>query len=365
MTLRIRWGKMIRVAGVVVLAVVAGLAVFVQVQQHILRWRAERLLADMRELQSHKSTWADAQKIMTRWGAWGSYEGHCTAGQCNYYIHVQGSGSAFIQSLHEEIPLLKLLQCPFVLMGGGGDWVDATLRVKDGIVAESKYDIFLVVPFSPRNYSEFPAGYALVGIASQSADGFDPYSFRADRLLHPEYWIGVTGGCEGCIKFMTEFTPLAGREKIRELTDFNLSCITRLMPCTTEADLMPTAWKQYKEELPSKQARTVAFDQCRVPLEFFGREYGNIAVVDVISRQTTRPPDSAYLAVRLRVGHMLKGQTQWQLSKPEDAMAYDRGQAISGWSSTDMLIGKRYILIASIGKDEAGKNTGQSHLKLA
>jgi hypothetical protein len=73
MTMRWRWGKMLRVTGVVVLALVAGLAVFVQIQQRILRWRAERLLADMRELQSHKSTWADAQKIMTRWGKWGGY----------------------------------------------------------------------------------------------------------------------------------------------------------------------------------------------------------------------------------------------------------------------------------------------------
>lgn len=221
---------------------------------------------------------------------------------------------------------------------------------------ETGFDVFLFVPISFRNYSEFPEGYGLVGIASQSANGFDPYSFRADRLLHPEYWIGVSGGCEGCIKFMTKSTPLAGREKIRELTDFNLSCLTRLLPCTAESDIMPSAWRQYQEELPSRRARWDAFDQCKVPLEFFGREYGNIEVVDVISRQTARPSDTAYLAARLRVDRILKGQTLWPLSKPQDAMVYDRGEAISGWSSTNMVIGKRYIMNAYIGKDESGKN---------
>jgi hypothetical protein len=87
---------MLRVTSVVVLALVAGLAIFVQIQQHILRWRAERLLADMRELQSHKSTWADAQKIMTRWGAWGSYEGSCTGKHCEYRVVIVDTLSTLI-----------------------------------------------------------------------------------------------------------------------------------------------------------------------------------------------------------------------------------------------------------------------------
>lgn len=108
MTFRLPWGRVLRVAGVVVLALVAALAVFVQIQQRILRWRAERLLADMRELQSHKGTWADAQKIMTRWGAWGSYEGACTQEQCDYYIRIQDSVSRFIDNHREQIPTLRM-----------------------------------------------------------------------------------------------------------------------------------------------------------------------------------------------------------------------------------------------------------------
>jgi len=305
-------------------------------------------------LQSHRSTWADAQKIMTRWGAWGSYEGSCTAEKCEYYIHIQDSLSTFIQDHSERTPLLNLLAYPLVLVRESGNWVEARLRIKDNFVTESRYDIFLVVPFPTAR--ERSGGYSLVGIASQTINGFDPYSFREDRLLHPEYWIGAPGGCEGCIKLMTEFTPLAGREKIHELTDFDLSCLTRLLPCTKESDLMPSAWRQYQTELPSQQARRDAFDQCKVPLEFFGREYGDIAIVDVLSRQRARPSNNAYLAVRLRVDRILKGQIQWPLNQPENAMVYDRGEAITGWSSTDMVTGKRYILIASIVKGEAGKN---------
>src|ERR1035437_3885420 len=95
MTSRLRWGRILRITDVVVLALVASSAVFVQVQQHILRWRAERLLADIREIQMGKSTWADAQRLMTRWGEWGAYEGSCTAERCDYQIVLQDSFRSF------------------------------------------------------------------------------------------------------------------------------------------------------------------------------------------------------------------------------------------------------------------------------
>jgi hypothetical protein len=344
---------MLRITGVVVLALVVGLVVFVQIQQRILRWRAERLLADMRELQSHKGTWADAQKIMTRWGAWGSYEGSCTAEQCTGHIEIEDSLNTFIHSHYKQIPLLHLLYYPFSLIGEKWASAYATLRIKSGIVEESRYELRVSVFFGNSRVST--GGYDLIGIEWQSANGFGP-NFRTDRLLHPEYWIGVTGGCLGCIKFMTEFTPLTGREKIRQLTDFNYSCITRWFSCTKEADIMPSAWKQYQEELPSRQERIDEFDQCNVPLEFFGREEENIAVVDVISRQMIRAQYGAQLAVRLRVTLILKGQIQWPLNKDVDAMVFDRYVDTLRWNSTEMIAGKRYILLADIGKDESGKN---------
>ena len=50
----------------------------VQGQQYLLRWRAERLMADMHRIRLYQSTWADAENLMHRWGAWGHFEGTCT-----------------------------------------------------------------------------------------------------------------------------------------------------------------------------------------------------------------------------------------------------------------------------------------------
>jgi hypothetical protein len=60
MTFRLRWGKVLRVIGVVILVLVATLATYIHIQQRILRTRVERLLEDIRELQSHQGTWTDA-----------------------------------------------------------------------------------------------------------------------------------------------------------------------------------------------------------------------------------------------------------------------------------------------------------------
>ena len=61
----------------------------VQFQQRLMRWRAERLLADIRQIQMGHSTWSDAQRLMHRWGASGRWEGSCTSQRCDYQIVLQ------------------------------------------------------------------------------------------------------------------------------------------------------------------------------------------------------------------------------------------------------------------------------------
>ena len=78
--------RILRGAGLAVLAVVLLAFAAVQTQQWLLRWRAERLMADMHQIRLYQSTWADAQRLMNRWGAWGHYDGSCKATSCRYEI---------------------------------------------------------------------------------------------------------------------------------------------------------------------------------------------------------------------------------------------------------------------------------------
>jgi hypothetical protein len=340
MTLQWRWGRMLRLVGLVALALVAGLAGFVQIQQHILRWRAERLLADMRELQSHKGTWADAQKIMTRWGAWGSFEGSCTAKQCEYYVIIIDSLSEYIGEHAVRYPIFTLPSWLGRALDERGGLVEVTLSIKNSVVTESSFQLDLGELIATAN----------------AVNEFDPYVARSQRLLHPEYWIGKNGGCTGCTKFETGYTPLAGRDKIRELTDFNLSCITRWSPCTMEEDVLPTAWKQYQEELASDKNRMDAFDYCSVPLEFYGSQDYSIAVVEVLSRKgPLASGGNRDWSAGLRIVRTMKGEIPWPQNKPLTASEAGQEEEIHGWGFTDMIAGKRYIIFGSFEEDQIGK----------
>jgi len=325
----------------VVLALVASLAVFVQIQQRILRWRAERLLSDMRELQSHEGTWADAQKIMRRWGEWGAYYNSCTVEHCDYQIAIQGTLSRFIWKHIDHYPSLRLLALPCILSGEKDAYVLATLRIESGIVTRSSFRLY--------------ANDLIV--TATAVNNFEPYEFRAERLLHPEYWIGKNGACTGCIKFETGYTPLAGRKKIGELTNFNFSCITRWSPCTTEADIMPTAWKQYQEESARIESWWNAFTECKVPLEFYGSEDYSIAIADVISRQGPMASSgSTDWSARLHIIQSLKGEMPWPPDKVLTASESDQGEEIHGWGSMDMLAGKRYIIFGEFQEYQTKKD---------
>jgi hypothetical protein len=82
-----RWFlRILRVACLLVLALALLTLATVQFQQRLLRRRAEELMADIHQIHLYRSTWADAQGLITRWGAWGHYDGTCTAAECRYQI---------------------------------------------------------------------------------------------------------------------------------------------------------------------------------------------------------------------------------------------------------------------------------------
>jgi hypothetical protein len=56
----------LRAAALAALAVVLLTFAVVQFQQRLLRWRAERLMADMHQIRLYQSTRADAQRLMRR-----------------------------------------------------------------------------------------------------------------------------------------------------------------------------------------------------------------------------------------------------------------------------------------------------------
>src|SRR3954462_4702142 len=96
------WKRRLSIALAALLFLIVGWA-FLQARQQLFRMRAERLLTDIKSLEVNRSSWSDAQKLMTRWDQWGGWYGSCNAQKCSYVIRIDH---------------LRLIQPSFVLEDG-------------------------------------------------------------------------------------------------------------------------------------------------------------------------------------------------------------------------------------------------------
>jgi hypothetical protein len=256
-----RWIVRLAVGFVVVIAISFAM---IQVGQRIARHRAERLLADIRSLQLEKSTWSDAQRLMTRWGAWGSYVGRCDAHSCEYLIVMGDWDSPSVSWLanlsgapfNPDPPIMRLVK----LLHANLPIVRASISIHDGLVPGIWFWVETHVPKGygpgwdgdgpePAGYMEYKNfEYELVASARSTSHPMSFVYWPNQVVPHPEYGMGPPGGCEGCLGFRTEFTAATKKEDLDWLMGFDLSCMTRWSPCTVSSDLMPEAWRRYVAE---------------------------------------------------------------------------------------------------------------------
>lgn len=351
MPICVRWVSWIRAIGIGVLVLVAALGASVPIQQNFLRWRTERLLSDIRSLQVGRATNGDVQALIDRWHPWVSTGLPCSPEKCTYWFEVWDYPSLFLRSCPWNS--CEPLRRPMQLLGWHTSYATGSVNVGEGIVTGTRFSLFVeVLPEGPGRSEH---GYGLIGSVVESLR-FDPYVYRAQRLLHPNYWIGKPSGCEGCIAVQTGLTPAVDRAKASELTGFNFSCITRWNQCTREADIMPAAWRQYERDLQSNEGREQAFEKCEIPLEFLGRESLDIAVIQVSDQFLLKEPRHIEKVIKLKDFHPLKGIKPEFLPSRNWLSVYDRGIGIPGHSALDITPGKKYIALGSLGNWGGGGN---------
>ena len=164
--------RILRVAGLAALAVVLLAFAAVQFQQWLLRWRAERLMADMHQIRLYQSTWADAQRLMHRWGAWGHYDGSCTAAECRYEIDLTNACWPSQQEERTGIcagsPRNRATYETYSLLGGRWALIHSAFIVQDGTIWRTITWVNIAV--APKLLDGDDLGYALMaGAKSQQA----------------------------------------------------------------------------------------------------------------------------------------------------------------------------------------------------
>ena len=242
-----------------------------QIEQRLFRHKAELLLNQIQSLELRKTPWTEARKSLGPWAASTTFYDPCNGHECSLQIGLNEFVFHFVSTnlvfLHLDDYIrwrlnLSYATGPFVLfeavslrlymaLGGQPATVNATVGVSDGIVSSKSFEVkALIYPqdvgslLRMRGPDFLWAGAYTVSQISPRASGW-----REPQLnLHPDYIIGGPDGCEGCVAGWVNFTPDTNSADIHRLMDFNLSCLTRILPCRTQLDLMPKAWAQYLAE---------------------------------------------------------------------------------------------------------------------
>lgn len=230
-----RIARICRAVLLVLCGILLCLIASIQIEQHVLRRRSERLLRDVRSLQIHRSTFSDVQALGRRWGKFTNWSGVCTPESCGFEI----GWSDFSIRHSRFVNRLNMLH-EFVLAGGRAQGVFAEVQMEGGILTANHFHVSVDAP-ATEDSGQW-SDYWLIGSV-----GLDPNFLARYRLPpeHPPYAVGMPSGCEGCKDIYVVFDPSVDAATVDRLTQFDLSCLTRwIHPCRDEADIMPNAWAQ-------------------------------------------------------------------------------------------------------------------------
>jgi hypothetical protein len=258
------------------------LAGAIRLDQYVLRWRGERLQADIRALELRKSTFADARHLKDRWFDH-TQEGVCRPSWCDLEIFLSNVANHYIEFFVNHPRVLAI----YHRLGGRGAGAYAFVRVRDNLLWGKGIGLGVETLFteSDGRHTEYELG-GDVG----TDDRFTWISHR-----HPEYQIAGPSACQGCRAGWVKFTPFADPQDVLRLTDLNFACITRWKQCTEQADILPTAWKEMRAEVPEWTQE--GWGRCTpAVIRVVSRQTHHVDLVQVIKLEIKEP--LSYMTVR-------------------------------------------------------------------
>jgi hypothetical protein len=336
---------------VVLGAAIVLLCLSIPIQQRVARSRAERLLFDIRSLELRKSTWDDAQRLFKRWGAWGRYEGTCTAADCRYQIELDDPLQEAIIGNPKRHPKIanwlwrrNWLWKFYIFLGGRWFRITAHISVVQGTVWGKAYRAD-VTARKAGPYTSFVKYVYEPRVIGRSAS-VTRFLINGPQFLdHPEYAITAAANCKpNCVVVDTSFTPYASPADIDRLMDFNLDCLTRYQPCR-KSEILPAAWQQYVAETQRWKERSQQFSRCGYPLRLRARDAEN-AVVALVKANRMEKDYGAYQVSRMQLTERIKAARFWEENTEQDVRVPDPPfLRMSRNLPADALPGRRFILL--------------------
>jgi hypothetical protein len=360
----LRWAvRFVCLAGALVVLL---LLLAVQAQQRVLRWRAEQLSGDMHQIRLYQSNWADAQRLMKRWGRWGYHEGSCTAQGCRYTIELADlsfytphtSRHAWIGwlLLHDHYNLYHWL-------GGRGAAFKASFTVQNGTIWRESEAIGVVV--STRTSRSDDVYDKTLYLSAQSRERLhrtleDPFSIMgSDEQLaeHPYYKVGRPGGCKiNCQMASVSYSTHTPPGEIERLSSYEFSCFTQFHACAELGDVLPAAreWHLYDEETAdalAEKRNSLPQIPCGIPIWALARDARYVLAVEVLSSEKKTEQNVAMETASVRILASLKVPSPWLLGTIEEAYPFPGNSFELPPQQAEQLVPGERFIVFPVGDD--------------
>lgn len=337
-----------------------------QIEQHIFRRKAERLLAEVQALELRQTPWSDLESLLHRWGPDIDSRFPCNDSECSitldeavfsfmryntFFLGLDDYLRWRMKLSYAEGPFIRAegrLLPIYIRLGGRPAEVSASLGARQGILSTKNFAVSIWAHnpdlFGGNVYGLFAAANTVPRFIGSPANSIAP-----QIELHPYYSIGGPDGCEICIAGWVKFTPYADSADIRRLMQFDLSCLMRFHQCLTQEDVMPVAWKQYETESPQIRKMWDKPPGCSPSvLELLGRDSIKVATGEVVGGiHTDHVWSGGYRDghVPIRVLAALKGVPDW---KPGQVHIVPT-TAVSPQQEAELHKGTRLVLFGAWG----------------
>lgn len=300
-----RVGRFLKFGGLGLLTALILLAGTIQVQERILRYRAERLLSDVMSIELRRTKFEQLGPLLESWAGFVHYDVPCSRQHCDFSIQVRTPNFQYYDS-----KLYTHMLDFYRLLGGRFEGVIATIKVRNGLVWGERYWIGLEAdPFVDT--FDRSSSYELEGEISTTPRANPGRLVWPSLRKHPDYQIGWPSVHRGRLGMSVVITPYANPAEIRRLAQFNFSCLTGRSTCRTQEDLMPVAMAEISKEHQPQDDGEVA--NCDLPaVQIVSRDAENAAVVDVIENSTRLDHDFLSGHLQVRLVQRIKRSFSWQ-----------------------------------------------------
>ncbi len=335
----------------------------VTAQQYLLRWRCQRLLADLQSIRLHQTTWAEAQILMHRWGQWGHYDGTCTSTSCEYRITLSDPGIPYSKLKEGTLAAAffrnKLFGSFYELAGFRAGSFEIAFIVQDGTIWRTRSHYVVEVP-PDHFWPQFEDQGSFLQLTARSRDalrGYSPHQ-RKDWTLwpsnsiedHPYYLVGRPDGCESCLSGEVNFDVQAPPGVVQQLTNYQFDCLTRRHPCRILEDMLPLAseWHLYAPPsgTPDPNPKPATPQPCREPLWAVGRDAASVLVVDALTTQHHSDAFEEFDVATAKLAGALKNPVPWSAGTKVTLRPYLSSK--DSWpanSDIHLFPGQRYLAV--------------------